>query len=123
MTWNGPIWIPHETAGAFRLARIAFMILQENNGVSSAENLARDVVDRIYATAPLESRNAVFKGVLEITTIEERSSATRRKSDIVRHIQFGSVEPIPLAWLSLSFCKCRKKHQELQVRASCLRDS
>jgi hypothetical protein len=33
------------------------------------------------------------------------------------------VEPIPLAWLSLSFCKCRKKHQELQVRAFCLRDS
>src|SRR5262245_24284758 len=36
---------------------------------SSAEDLARVVVNRVYATEPLESRNAVFKGVLEITTI------------------------------------------------------
>jgi hypothetical protein len=78
--------------------------------------------DRIFDPIKERIKN-MLSAFIMCMQLEERSSATRRKSDIARHIQFGSVEPIPLAWLSLSFCKCRKKHQELQVRASCLRDS
>jgi hypothetical protein len=64
------IWNHQTTSGAFRLAKVALRVLQERGALNlSPEALARDVVDTVYAQAPVESRAAAFQGMLEITTI------------------------------------------------------
>jgi len=63
-------WNHHTTAGAFRLAKVALRILQEQGGWDmSPESLAREVVDVVYRQAPVESRATAFMSVLELTRI------------------------------------------------------
>jgi len=51
------VWNHHTTAGAFRLAKVALRVLQEKGALNlSPEALPREVVDLVYAQAPLESR-------------------------------------------------------------------